>query len=118
MDPTTSTSRISAYFSFGVQWGAPPVAAPASQPAQGTDAASTTANQRASAGRVIDIKAQSVNPDPARRNNPAQPLSKKSSNIFLTQAPKATYAPPQSAGQPVRMVTAGQLLGEKLDTWG
>lgn len=113
MDPTKSTSRISAYFSFGVQWGTPPVVQPPA--AQAEDAAAT---QRAGAGRVIDIKAQAVDPNAARRKNPTQLLSRQSSNIFLTQAPTTTYAPPQTAGQSVRMVTAGQILGKKLDTWG
>lgn len=119
MDPTKSTSRISAYFSFGVQWGTPTAQAQAAQTqaAQATDA-NANATQRTGTGRVIDVQAQAVNPDPSRRKNPTQPLSRQSSNIFLSQAPATTYAPPQSTGQAVRLLTTGQTLGQKLDTWG
>ena len=107
MDPMSSSTRLSAYFAFGVQWNAP---ASSARPDGAEDAASGTA------ARIVDVKAERVGPE-ARRKNPAQPLTRETSNIFLSQPPAMTYAPPLAPGQAPRLIQFSASPGQKLDVW-
>jgi hypothetical protein len=112
MDVKATTPRLSAYLAFGFNWAPPAQTMPAGSSGDAS-ARANAAPSNANAPRIIDVKARRVDPDPSPRKNPGR----RQGNIFLSQPPATTYAPPQSTGQPVRLIQSAPAPGENLDTW-